>query len=113
MLAVSCVSSMAVGLWAMHKPGLSTFFSGIGIYQNVFLNWVLILVNLGFPAQESARMRDCNGVEWCNRSGDFVGWPLRSKHLLAFKLHDIKSGSSIEKVVRFKVGHRFHLHLIL
>ncbi len=29
MFAVACVASMAVGLRAMHQPGLSTFFSGI------------------------------------------------------------------------------------
>ncbi len=50
MFAVACVASMAVGLRAMHQPGLSTFFSGIGILSNVFLNWVLIFGHLGFPA---------------------------------------------------------------
>lgn len=50
MFAVACVSSMAVGLRAMHKPGVSTFFSGIGIVSNVVLNWILIFGKFGFPA---------------------------------------------------------------
>ena len=50
MFAVACVASMSVGLRSMHKPGISTFFSGIGIVSNIFLNWVLIFGKLGFPA---------------------------------------------------------------
>lgn len=49
MFAVACVASMSVGLRAMHKPGISTFFSGIGILSNVFLNWIFIFGKFGVP----------------------------------------------------------------
>lgn len=49
MLCVAFITTMLFGLRAMHKPGISTFFSGIGILLYVFLNWVLIFGRLGFP----------------------------------------------------------------
>ncbi len=50
MFTVACVASMLVGLRAMHKPGISTLFSGVGIVTNIFLNWVLIFGKFGLPA---------------------------------------------------------------
>ena len=101
MFAVACVSSMAVGLRAMHKPGVSTFFSGIGILSNVFLNWVFIFGHLGMPAM---------GIKGAAIATVLSGaieivclyWYLYSKdHLLAFRLPDIRVALHAEKVSRF------------
>ena len=101
MLAVSCVSSMAVGLRAMHKPGLSTFFSGIGILSNVFLNWVLIFGNLGFPSLGIKGAAIATVLSGAIEVATLYGYLYLSKHLLAFKLCDIKAAATVEKVVRF------------
>lgn len=50
MVTIALGSSLSVSLRAMNKPGISTFFSFIGISLNMFLNWVLIFGHLGFPA---------------------------------------------------------------
>ncbi|QUJ68742.1 MATE family efflux transporter [Photobacterium sp. GJ3] len=50
LFAIAWGSSVSVGLRAMHQPGISTFFSTVGIALNLFLNWVLIFGNLGMPA---------------------------------------------------------------
>lgn len=49
MLSVAFVTTMLFGLRAMHKPGVSTFFSAVGLVVYIFLNWALIFGRLGFP----------------------------------------------------------------
>jgi Na+-driven multidrug efflux pump len=49
MLSVAFITTMLFGLRAMHKPGVSTFFSAVGLLIYIFLNWVLIFGRLGFP----------------------------------------------------------------
>lgn len=101
MFAVACVSSMAVGLRAMHRPGLSTFFSGIGILSNVFLNWVLIFGKLGFPAMGIKGAAIATVLSGAIEVATLYGYLYYRKHLLAFKWCDIKAAAAVDKVVRF------------
>lgn len=101
MFAVACVASMAVGLRAMHQPGLSTFFSGIGIVSNVFLNWVLIFGHLGFPAFGITGAAIATVISGAIEVGCLFGYLWHKKHILAFGWNDIRAGLMLEKVTRF------------
>jgi Na+-driven multidrug efflux pump len=89
MYVVSCGSSMAVGLRSIHQPGVSTFFSGIGIVANVFFNWVLIFGHLGAPAM------GIKGAAWATLISGVIeivflyGYLYRKSHLLSFGFDDI------------------------
>ncbi|MBW3696771.1 MATE family efflux transporter [Vibrio sp. T187] len=101
MFAVACVSSMAVGLRAMHKPGLSTFFSGIGILSNVFLNWVLIFGHFGFPAMGIKGAAIATVLSGAIEILTLFGYLYVKQHLLAFRFADITAAASIAKISRF------------
>lgn len=101
MFAVACVSSMAVGLRAMHRPGLSTFFSGIGILSNIFLNWVLIFGNLGMPAMGIKGAAIATVLSGAIEVVTLYGYLYWKKHLLAFKGADVMAAATVQKVVRF------------
>lgn len=101
MLAVACVSSMAVGLRAMHKPGISTFFSGIGILANVFLNWLLIFGHLGFPALGIQGAAIATVLSGGIEVGCLFGYLYCKQHLLAFHAGDIRAVLVWHTIVRF------------
>lgn len=101
MLAVACVSSMAVGLRAMHKPGISTFFSGIGILANVFLNWVLIFGKLGFLALGIQGAAIATLLSGFLEVGCLYGYLYWKNHLLAFGLRDVKAVMVWQTIERF------------
>ncbi|BDR13863.1 MATE family efflux transporter [Vibrio sp. STUT-A11] len=101
MFAVACVASMAVGLRAMHQPGLSTFFSGIGIVSNVLLNWVLIFGHLGFPALGITGAAIATVISGAIEVGCLFGYLWAKKHILAFGWNDIRAGLVLEKITRF------------
>lgn len=101
MFAVACVSSMAVGLRAMHRPGLSTFFSGIGILSNIFLNWVLIFGNLGMPAMGIKGAAIATVLSGAIEVITLYGYLYWKQHLLAFKRADVIAAATLDKVVRF------------
>ncbi len=101
MFAVACVASMAVGLRAMHQPGLSTFFSGIGIISNVFLNWVLIFGHLGFPALGITGAAIATVISGTIEVGCLFGYLWLKKHILAFGWNDIRTGLMLERITRF------------
>lgn len=105
MFAVACVASMAVGLRAMHQPGLSTFFSGIGIVSNVFLNWVLIFGHLGFPALGITGAAIATVISGAIEVGCLFGYLWAKKHILAFGWNDIRAGLVFEKLRAFLVCH--------
>ncbi|NMT56469.1 MATE family efflux transporter, partial [Vibrio parahaemolyticus] len=92
MFAVACVASMSVGLRAMHQPGLSTFFSGIGILSNVFLNWVLIFGQLGFPALGITGAAIATVISGAIEVGCLFGYLWLKKHIIAFGWDDIRAG---------------------
>ncbi len=101
MFAVACVSSMAVGLRAMHRPGVSTFFSGIGIVSNVFLNWVLIFGHFGMPAMGIKGAAIATVLSGAIEIVCLYAFLYKSKSLLAFTLSDVKVAFTSEKVSRF------------
>lgn len=101
MFAVACVSSMAVGLRAMHKPGISTFFSGIGILSNVFLNWILIFGKLGFPAMGIQGAAIATLLSGLIEVATLYGYLYGKHHLLAFHLGDIRAVMVWKTIARF------------
>lgn len=101
MLVVACVASMAVGLRAVHQPGLSTFFSGIGICSNIFLNWVLIFGKFGVPAMGIKGAAIATVISGAIEVATLFGYLYFKKHLLAFSFTDIRATLKIDKVTRF------------
>ncbi|MEH0665922.1 MATE family efflux transporter [Vibrio scophthalmi] len=101
MFAVACVASMSVGLRAMHRPGISTFFSGIGIVANIFLNWVLIFGQFGMPAMGIKGAAIATVLSGAIEVGTLYGYLYLRQHLLAFGVDDIKAILKLDKVVRF------------
>lgn len=101
MFAVACVASMAVGLRAMHKPGLSTFFSGIGILSNIFLNWVFIFGKLGVPAMGIKGAAIATVLSGAIEVATLFGYLYAKKHLLAFSLIDIRNVVEWTRVIKF------------
>ncbi len=101
MFAVACVSSMAVGLRAMHRPGVSTFFSGIGILSNVVFNWVLIFGHLGMPAMGIKGAAIATVLSGVIEVVCLYFFLYSQNHLLAFRLDVIRSALTQDKVIRF------------
>ncbi|WP_070963090.1 MATE family efflux transporter [Vibrio sonorensis] len=101
MFAVACVASMAVGLRAMHKPGISTFFSGIGIASNIILNYVFIFGKLGLPPMGIVGAAWATVISGAIEVGCLYGYLYLKKHLLAFGRADIAAVCDWQKIVRF------------
>ncbi|MGR5277339.1 MATE family efflux transporter [Vibrio rotiferianus] len=101
MFAVACVASMAVGLRAMHQPGTSTFFSGIGIASNIFLNWVLIFGHLGIPALGIKGAAIATVISGAIEVAFLFGYLWRKKHTIAFGLSDLAAILVVDKIIRF------------
>ncbi|QIL86409.1 MATE family efflux transporter [Vibrio sp. HDW18] len=101
MFAVACVSSMAVGLRAMHKPGVSTFFSGIGIVANVVLNWMLIFGHCGFPAMGIEGAAIATLLSCAIEVACLYSYLYGKQHLMAFGWLDIKAVLDWPKISRF------------
>lgn len=92
---------MAVGLRAVHKPGLSTLFSGVGIVANIFFNWVLIFGNLGFPKLGIVGAAVATVISGFIEIACLYGYLYGKKHLLAFGRDDIIAVINKEKVTKF------------
>ncbi|CAK4068156.1 MATE family efflux transporter [Vibrio sp. 16] len=101
MFAVACVASMAVGLRAMHKPGVSTFFSGIGILSNVFLNWVLIFGKFGVPPMGIKGAAIATVLSGAIEVITLFSYLYIRKHLLAFGLVDLRNVIDWPRIVKF------------
>lgn len=101
MFAVASVASMSVGLRAMHRPGISTFFSGIGIVSNIFLNWVLIFGQFGIPAMGIKGAAMATVLSGAIEVATLFGYLYAKKHLLAFGLDDIRSVIELPRVIKF------------
>ncbi len=101
MFAVGSVASMAVGLRAMHKPGISTFFSGIGILSNVFLNWLLIFGHLGMPALGIKGAALATVLSGVIEVATLYGYLYAKQHLLAFRWADILAVVKVARIQRF------------
>ncbi|MCG9752156.1 MATE family efflux transporter [Vibrio brasiliensis] len=101
MFAVACVASMSVGLRAMHKPGISTFFSGIGIVSNIFLNWVLIFGKFGVPAMGIKGAAIATVMSGAIEVLTLFSYLYLRKHLLAFGFDDLRHVVEWTRVVKF------------
>ncbi|CED70955.1 multidrug efflux pump [Aliivibrio wodanis] len=101
MYVVSCGSSMAVGLRSIHQPGVSTFFSGIGIASNVFLNWVLIFGHLGAPAMGIKGAALATLISGVIEIICLYGYLYGRSHLLSFGLVEIKAVLNWPKISKF------------
>ncbi|NOH80087.1 MATE family efflux transporter [Vibrio sp. RE86] len=101
MFAVACVASMSVGLRAMHKPGISTFFSGIGIVSNIFLNWVFIFGKFGLPPMGIKGAAIATVLSGAIEVATLFGYLYAKKHLLAFGMTDIRNVLEWERVAKF------------
>jgi len=101
MFAVSCVASMSVGLRAMHKPGVSTFFSGIGILSNIFLNWVFIFGKFGVPPMGIKGAAIATVLSGAIEVATLFGYLYTRKHLLAFGIEDIRQVIVWQRVAKF------------
>ncbi len=101
MYVVSCGSSMAVGLRSIHQPGVSTFFSGIGIVSNVFFNWVLIFGNLGAPAMGIKGAALATLISGVIEIIFLYGYLYSRSHLLSFGLEEIKAVLNWPKISKF------------
>ncbi|BDU36731.1 MATE family efflux transporter [Vibrio nigripulchritudo] len=101
MFGVACVASMAVGLRSIQKPGLSTFFSGIGILSNVFFNWVLIFGNLGAPALGIKGAAIATLISSCIEVTCLFGYLYWKKHLLSFGFKEMAKVWNMDTVTRF------------
>ncbi|WP_165311571.1 MATE family efflux transporter [Vibrio ziniensis] len=101
MFAISCVNSMAIGLRAMHKPGISTFFSAIGIASNVVFNWILIFGKLGFPALGIKGAAIATVISGVIEVACLYSYLYSRNHLLAFRITDIIKVLELSNVARF------------
>ncbi|WP_299015321.1 MATE family efflux transporter [uncultured Photobacterium sp.] len=101
MFAVAWGSSMAVGLRAMHQPGISTFFSAIGIALNMFLNWVLIFGHLGMPAMGIAGAALATVASGLVEISLLYGYLYSRRHLLAFGFSVMLEALEWSKIRRF------------
>ncbi|MFV0447267.1 MAG: MATE family efflux transporter [Vibrio sp.] len=101
MFAIACANSMAIGLRAMHKPGISTFFSAIGIASNVILNWILIFGKLGFPALGIEGAAIATLLSGVIEVVCLYSYLYSRNHLLAFRFADIVRVLEFNNVVRF------------
>ncbi|PQJ88751.1 MATE family efflux transporter [Aliivibrio sifiae] len=101
MYVVSCGSSMAVGLRSIHQPGVSTFFSGIGIVANIFFNWVLIFGNLGAPAMGIKGAALATLISGVIEIVLLYGYLYSRSHLLSFGLEEVKAVLNWPKISKF------------
>ncbi|RYU71176.1 MATE family efflux transporter [Aliivibrio finisterrensis] len=101
MYVVSCGSSMAVGLRSIHQPGVSTFFSGIGIVANVFFNWVLIFGNLGAPAMGIKGAALATLISGIIEIVFLYGYLYSRSHLLSFGIEEVKAVLNWPKISKF------------
>ncbi|MDA9556057.1 MATE family efflux transporter [Vibrio sp.] len=101
LIAIAYAASMAAALRSVHKPGVSTFFSGVGIFANVFLNWVLIFGNLGFPEMGIKGAAIATVMSAFLEAILLTIYVYGRKHLLAFSFYDIVSSLQIDEIKRF------------
>ncbi|KEY91090.1 multidrug resistance protein [Candidatus Photodesmus blepharus] len=101
MFAIACIASMSVGLRTIHQPSISTFFSGIGILSNIFLNWIFILGNFGVQPMGVEGAAIATVFSGIIEVLTLYGYLYAKKHLLAFRVYDITQAIEWKKIIRF------------
>ena len=101
MCCVASIASMSVGLRAMHQPGISTFFSGIGIVSNIALNWLLIFGHWGLPAMGIQGAAIATVVSSVIEAGGVYAYLYGRRHALVFYWQDILAACHWFKIGRF------------
>ncbi|MGF1807917.1 polysaccharide biosynthesis C-terminal domain-containing protein, partial [Aliivibrio sifiae] len=95
MLAIAFSASLGASFRSIQKPGVSTFFSAIGIVCNILFNWVLIFGHLGFPSLGIKGAAIATVISSLIEITLFYGYLVYQKHLLRFTLADIISSASL------------------
>lgn len=101
MLAIAFTASLGAGFRSIQQPGISTFFSGIGIALNILLNWVLIFGYLGFPALGIKGAAIATVVSSIIEVGLFYLYLIMKSHLLRFGIKDIIQSLQVDKFKAF------------
>jgi len=101
MISIAFVSTMAAGLRSMHKPMISTLFSGFGIILNIILNYLLIFGFMGFPAMGIKGAALATLISSMVEVVCLYLYLYLQRHLLAFSLTDILISLDLSKVKRF------------
>jgi putative MATE family efflux protein len=101
MLSVAFITTMLFSLRAMHKPGVSTFFSAVGLGIYIFLNWVFIFGRLGFPElgfKGAAIATLLSGIAEFLLLYMFI---YSKKYTVAFSYQDIVNCFEVKKLANF------------
>jgi len=85
----------------MHKPMVSTLFSGLGIVLNIILNYLLIFGNMGFPAMGIKGAALATLISSMIEVLCLYLYLYLQRHLLAFSIADIKHSINLQKLKRF------------
>lgn len=101
MLGVACVASMAVGLRSVHQPGVSAFFSCIGIVVNVTLNWLLIFGHYGFPRLGIVGAALATTISSAIEVVCLFSYLHLKRHLLAFSIQDLLQVINRDQIQQF------------
>ncbi len=101
MLIIAFITTMLFGLRAMYKPGISTFFSGIGVIIYVFLNWVLIFGRLGFPELGFKGAAIATLLSGIAEFALLYAYIYYKKYPVAFYLRDIAHCLKLDRVIHF------------
>lgn len=101
MLCVAFITTMLFGLRSIHRPGISTFFSGIGIIIYVFLNWVLIFGRLGFPELGFKGAAIATLLSCAAEFTLLYAYVYYKKYTVAFYPKDIVHCLKLERVIHF------------
>jgi putative MATE family efflux protein len=101
MLAIAFSASLGASFRSIQRPGVSTFFSAIGIASNILLNWILIFGHFGFPALGIKGAAMATVISSLIEITLFYGYLVYQKHLLRFTVTDIIASASLDKITPF------------
>ncbi|OOF15946.1 MATE family efflux transporter [Salinivibrio sp. PR919] len=101
LFCLASVSGLAAGLRAMHKPGISTFFSGVGISVNILLNWVFIFGHWGAPQMGSKGAAVATVLSGIVEMLALYLYLYQRQHLVAFSRAEWVSSLTLKAVKRF------------
>lgn len=101
MLAIAFSASLGASFRSIQKPGVSTFFSTIGIVSNILFNWILIFGYFGFPALGIKGAAIATIISSIIEVALFYVYLVYQKHLLRFTFKDIFTIATLDKMMPF------------